>query len=329
VGATEQEIQVNLNRGLVFWGVALITAGAVALAIQAGAIAGDDARQLWRFWPVALIVIGLAVIAARTPFALVATIVAALVVGVLGGTLVSGWPEGFDVGCSGEPDELVSEDGSFAGDASVSIDFDCGDLAVSTGPGSDWSVDARYSGGDAPEITSDDGSLTVAAEGGDVFGLADARQAWDVTIPVDVRLDLSVDANAASSALDLGNARLSSLSIDANAGDITVRLPSAEVEDLSVDANAGSVSIETDASTSFTGSVEMNAGSLDLCVPDGVVFAITLEDDNITFSHNLDDSGLVRQGNTWVTGDTAVPSFTLQVDGNAASFTLNPEDGCS
>ena len=48
---------MRINRGLVFWGVALITAGAVALAIQSGVIAGESARDLWRFWPVVLIVI--------------------------------------------------------------------------------------------------------------------------------------------------------------------------------------------------------------------------------------------------------------------------------
>ena len=320
---------MNINRGLVFWGVALITAGVVALAIQAGVIAGEDAQQVWRFWPVALIVIGLAVIAASTPFAAVATILAALVVGALGGTLVSGLPDGLDIGCGGEPDGMLSADGSFGPDASVSLDFDCGDLVVSTGTGPAWSVEARYAGDGAPQISSDDGSLTVVAEGGGVFGMTDARQEWDVTLPVDVRLDLGVEANAASSTLGLHGATLAGLSINANAGDVTIRLPGAQVDDLSVDANAGSIAIETDASTTLDGSVEMNAGSLALCVPDGVVFAITLEDDNITFSHNLDDSGLIRQGDTWVTGDDAVPSITLRVDGNAASFTLNPEDGCS
>ena len=320
---------MNVNRGLVFWGVALITAGAVALAIQAGTIATEDAQELWRFWPVALIVIGLAVIAARTPLALVVTLVAALVVGGLGGTLVSGVPEGFNVGCSGSPEELVAEEGSFDGGASVTLDFDCGDLAVSTTPGSEWEVAARFGNGNAPEIDSDAESLRVAAEGGGIFGMSDARHAWNVVLPTDITLDLGVDANAASSTLNLGDAALSSLSVDANAGDVTVNLAGASVDDLAVDANAGSISIETDDGTRLAGSVEMNAGSLELCVPDGVVFAITLEDDNITFSHNLDDSGLIRQGDTWVSGDEAVPSITLQIEGNAASFTLNPEDGCS
>ena len=320
---------MNVNRGLVFWGVALITAGAVALAIQAGAIAGEDAQQLWRFWPVALIVIGLAVIAARTPFALIATIAAALLIGGLGGTLVSGFPDGLNIGCAGEPDEINSQDGAFVSDASVELDFNCGDLAVSTGPGADWSVSARHGGDTVPQITFADRSLRVAAEDGGIFGVTDARQEWDVTLPVDVELDLSVDANAASSSLDLEGATFSSLSVEANAGDVTIQLAGVEAGELTVDANAGSISIETDASTRFEGTVEINAGSVELCVPDGVLFSITLEDDNITFSHNLDDRGLTRQGDTWFTGGELLPSFTLTVDGNAASFTLNPEDGCS
>ena len=58
---------MKINRGLVFWGVALITAGTVALAIQAELIPADAARQAWRLWPLLLVAIGLAVIASRTP----------------------------------------------------------------------------------------------------------------------------------------------------------------------------------------------------------------------------------------------------------------------
>ena len=320
---------MQINRGLVFWGVALITAGAVALAVQAGLIDAESTRQLWRFWPVVLVVIGLSIIAARTPFALVATLVAAVVVGGMGGTLAAGWPEGFSFGCSGQTDDVASESGSFGASAEVELDFDCGDLAVLTAAGSEWSVDARYAGDDAPDITSSEGSLRVAAEDVAVFGINDARQEWDVTLPTDVGLDLTIDANAASSALSLDDAELIRLAIDANAGSVDLGLAGASVDEMSIDANAGSISIDTDAETRLSGSVEMNAGSLELCVPTGVVFAITLEEDNITFSHNLDDSGLIRQGDTWVTGDDAVPTLSLSVDGNAASFTLNPEEGCS
>lgn len=318
---------MQINRGLVFWGVALITAGAVALGIQSGAIDGDGARELWRFWPVVLIVIGLAVIAARTPLAMVATLAAGLVVGGMAGTLVSGWPDGMSIGCGGEPTERLSESGTFAEVASVELDFNCGDLGISTASGTDWTVDARHASGSEPQIESSDSSLRVTAEGGGpVFG--DSRQAWDVVLPTNVELDLSLDANAASSDLALDGASLTRLHIDANAGEIRIALPGASVEDFSLDANAGSISIATDASTTLTGSVEMNAGSLELCVPDFVAVAITIEDDNITFGHNLDESGLTRAGNTWHSGDGAA-AVTLVVNGNAASFSLNPDGGCS
>jgi hypothetical protein len=319
---------MQVNSGFAFWGVALITAGVVALAIQAGLIPDESARQAWRLWPVLLVVIGLSVIASRTPFAIVATVLAGLMAGGLAGTLVSGIPEGLDIGCGGEPTETATGEGTFDLNAEVELDFNCGDLAVSTADGTAWTVDARHGTDNEPEIASDDGSLRVSAEGGGFIPFTeDSRQEWEVVLPTGTTLDLTVDANAASSRLDLDGAGLSRLAIDANAGDVYVGLPGASVADLGIDANAGSISIEADASTSLAGSVEMNAGSLDLCVPESVVVAITIEDDNVTFSHNLDDLGLSRQGNTWSTGDGEA-DVSLAIDGNAASFSLNPEGGC-
>lgn len=318
---------MQINRGLIFWGVALITAGAVALAIQGQVIPSDSARQAWRLWPLLLVVIGLAVIASRTPFGAVATLLAGLVAGGLAGTLVAGVPDGLEIGCGGEPTEVVSADGSFATDGEVALDLSCGELAVTTQPGTDWSVEARHGSDEEPEISSDADSLRVRAEGGGFIGFTDSRQLWDVVLPTDATLGLAVDSNAASAQLDLDDADLSSLEIDANAGSVTVALPGAEVRALTVDANAGSISIDADASTVLAGSVEMNAGSLELCVPNESAVVITMEDENVTFSHNLDERGFTRQGDTWSSGD-GDPDVRLDVSGNAASFTFNPEEGC-
>ncbi|HYI67762.1 MAG TPA: hypothetical protein VEW95_12645, partial [Candidatus Limnocylindrales bacterium] len=290
-------------------------------------IPADSARQAWRLWPLLLVVIGLAVIASRTPFGGVATLLAGLVAGGLAGTLVAGVPDGLSMGCGGEPTESVSAEGSFSTDGAVELDFSCGELEVSTQNGTDWSVVARHGSDEVPEIDSDTESLRVSAEGGGFIGLTDSRQAWDVVLPQDASLTLTVDSNAASSRLDLDDADLSTLAIDANAGEIDLALPGAEVRELSIDANAGSVSIKADEVTLLDGSIEMNAGSLELCAPDDLAIAITIEGENVTFSHNLDDSGLSRQGDTWSSGDGEA-DVRLDVNGNAASFTLNPEGGC-
>lgn len=319
---------MQINRGLVFWGVALITAGAVALAIQSGTVPPNAAREAWRLWPVVLIVIGISIIAARTPLALVTTLLAGLVVGGLGGTLVAGVPDGLSIGCGGEPDEsTTTADGSLTDGARVELDFNCGELDVSTAAGDAWSLEARHAG-DEPDISSDADGLRIAADGGGWAGFNDARQAWAVTLPAEGELKLVVSANAASSSLDLGGASLRDLTIDANAGSVELDLAGTSVAELSIDANAGSISLNADGTTAVNGSVEMNAGSLELCVPADVSVAITIEDANITFSHNLDEAGLTRQGDTW-TGGGGPPAVTLDVDGNAASFTFNPDGGCT
>ncbi len=240
---------MQTNRGLIFWGVALITAGAVALAIQSQLIPADSARQAWRLWPLVLMVIGVSVIASRTAFGTVAVLLAGLVAGGLAGTLVAGVPDGLEIGCGGDPTESVTAEGSFATDGEIDLDLSCGELDVSTQPGTDWTVIARHGGDEEPELIFDAESLRVKAEGGGFIGFTDSRQAWDVVLPTDASLRLSVDANAASSRLDLDGANLSTLEIDANAGDVNVALPGAEVRELSVDANAGSISIIVDAST--------------------------------------------------------------------------------
>lgn len=319
---------MRINRGLVFWGVALITAGVVVLAIQSNLIDAAQARQIWRYWPVVLILIGLAIVTSRTPAALVVTVVIGLAVGGLAGTLITGWPDAMTIGCGGQVDRVATADGRFDGPASVELDFNCGDLDVSMTDGDRWDVKAGYAGNSEPRISSTGDQLVVDARNDGFPGFGQGRQDWSIVLPRDVRLALNVDANAASSRLDLDGGEFGDLDVDANAGSLGLVLDGASVDDLAIDANAGSIWVEVDGDTTLSGSMEINAGSMELCVPDGVGVAITVSDSNITFSHNLDERGLARSGDTWTTpGDGS--DITLRVTGNAASFTLNPEDGCS
>lgn len=318
---------MNVNRGLVFWGVAFITGGLTALAIQSGIISAELAQQAWRYWPVVLIVIGIAIIAARTTFALLATLLAAVVVGGFAGSFVGGFPDGFDFGCGGETTNERNAEGAFGASATVELELNCGDLAVAMRDGSTWSVDARYAGDSEPTISSGDDSLRVASEGA-TFPFGNSRQDWSVTLPRGAALNLDVETNAGAGTLDLSGADFSSLDAEMNAGSLEIDLSGASVTELAVGANAGSISITADAAATITGSMEVNAGSIELCVPADAAIAITIGTDNITFGHNLDDGDLVRNGETWSSG-TGPATISLAVEGNAASFTLNPEDGCS
>ena len=93
--------------------------------------------------------------------------------------------------------------------------------------------------------------------------------------------------------------------------------------------NAGSLGLYLPA-VSTTGTIEANAGSIRLCAPPGVALRLHTED-SVLSSYDFGSAGLVQVGDTWETPgyDTAVTRIELQIDANAGSFRLDPEEGCS
>src|SRR3990170_207127 len=174
-------------------------------------------------------------------------------------------------------------------------------------------------GGDRLEVRSADSGLWW--EGG--------RQRWEVSLPTDPVYTLTASPNAADTTIDLGGGHFTSVSLDPNAGSLFLDLTDADVERLDLSLNAGSASVIIGAAMEMRGSLSVNAGSIEVCTLGGVAVEFTL-DSNITFSHNLDDSGLTRAGDTWSTSGyaAAVDQIRLEISGNAGSFTLNPEGGC-
>ena len=325
---TERGIAVNINRGLLFWGLALITAGATALAVQQGYIDRDTVAGAWRLWPVILIAIGLSIVLARTPFSVLGTVLAALILGVAGG---AAFTSGVNVACTGDlPTDLQARSGGFSGgSANVTLDFNCGRLEVAMADGSDWEARTGVRGGRDVRLDADTDSLTIRSpEGG--FGPGAGKQRWEIDLGSDPSYRLRVSANATDAVFDLAGGTFSEIDVDPNAGSLQFDLAGAEIGDFSISMNAGSAEIRADAETSLTGSISMNAGSTKLCVPDGAALRIRIGDNNL-FSHNLDGSGLSRSGDSWTSeGFAGAARFVdLRVSGNAASFELNPEGGCS
>jgi hypothetical protein len=54
----------------------------------------------------------------------------------------------------------------------------------------------------------------------------------------------------------------------------------------------------TRSATAAAGEILVNAGAISLCTASDGAVAITVTETNITFSHNLDESGLTRTGDT-------------------------------
>lgn len=315
---------MHLRRGPLFWGLLLICLGAIPLLVRGGYIDAARFAEAWRLWPLILVAIGLSVLLGRGRAGLVGTVVLALVLGAIGGGALASGGEWFgsisDCAAVSGPLPTTTSGGTFDGGGSVTIDLNCGSATVGVVEGHAWTLEARYRN-QPPIVTATGTSLVVRAP----EGIRSSRQEWTLDLPATTR-SINLTANAASSTLDLHGAALDRLDADVNAGDLRIDASGGTIGRLEVSLNAGRARI-TLGGAATTGSLSANAGAIDLCVAPGARLVMHVTD-QLTFGHNLDDRGLGRDGDTWTRPGSGGPTIDLEIEGNAASLTLDPEGGC-
>jgi hypothetical protein len=327
---------MHVNRGLLGWGVFFIVLGAVPLAVQSGALDPDVIRNAWNLWPLILIGIGLSLVLSRTRFAVLGGLVVAVTFGLMGGALVAtglGSATGLTscgfAGASG--DAFPAQAGSFAGDARVDLEMNCGEVTVTGADGAGWMVNGTADDGRAPDVRSDDRRLVVRApdQDGSWFGVEGSR--WEVTLPRGVPVEVSLSVNAGSGDLGLAGMTVPGFSTSVNAGSARADLSGSRgTERVEASVNAGSlVMLLPMPSGTLHGNLSVNAGSAEVCVPSGVAVRIHGGDQALG-STNFDDRDLGRSGNTWSSPgyDAATARIELNVSVNLGSIALDPEDGC-
>lgn len=330
---------MRIDRSFIGWGIFFVIVGAIPLAVRAGYLTSAQVTGLWRFWPLVLVIAGVGILLRRTPLHWLGGLLMAALFGVMvGGALNSGiggfggFPGGVCGGSTaGTP--FPARDGSLDPvTGEVDIELDCGDLVVSTRPGSSWHLEGQDRIGSGPEIGADEGSLRIRSRDGErgPFDRLSDRETWRLTLPADPRLDLSLDVNAGNATFDLGNARLRVVSLQLNAGSATLDMgAAASLEQLDLEANAGSLGV-TLPPVSLVGDIQVNAGSVNLCVPDDVALRIQASDNPIA-SYDFGGHGLIQDGSLWQTPgfDIATVRIDLAVEANAGSIKLDPTEGCS
>ncbi|MEO8207629.1 MAG: hypothetical protein ABI598_01245 [Chloroflexota bacterium] len=316
---------MHINRKTLYLGVFLIATGAAVLVARGS----DHARivEALGLWPVAIIAIGAGLILRGTRISLAAGMVAAAVPGLLlGGFVVAGPDVRMDCGEAHATSQATHE-GAFNGPASVGLELNCGNLAITTQPGSDWRVDASDRAGSKPSIDATGTRLQVlSADRSHYVGLSWNADDWSIALPTAVLLDLDATVNAGHASLDLAGARLGDLMLTVNAGDLQADLAKTTLRRLQLEVNAADASITLPASTSFSADFNVNAASLDVCVPTGLGLRIH-QDGELS---NTSYAGLVRSGDTWETPGYANAVFHADVtmSVNVGSVDVNPEGGC-
>jgi hypothetical protein len=326
---------VNVNRGLLNWGLFFIILGAVPLAVQQGWVSHETAANAWRLWPLILVGLGVGLLLHRTPAHFLGGAIVAATFGLLLGGLLAGGlsiSSACSSGSGGGPTTTTSDSGTFGTSALVTVKLDCGKLQVQTTPGSGWNLQARDPQGQAPSIDKSDGSLSIQTPNHDTFNIGltsfTGERNWTIALPTDPQLDEEFDVNAGSATVDLGGAHVGRLSGQFNAADVRVDLSTTQVGTLSLSYNAGSGNVLLPGSSSVTGSIDVNAASLNVCAAPDVGVRVVVS--GALHSTNFSGAGLTESGDVWESPNyaSATNRADLTLNANAASVTLNPAGGC-
>jgi hypothetical protein len=326
---------MSIDRRLANLGIFLLILGAVPLAVSQGWIARDTISRAWDLWPLILIGSGIGLILRRTPLHFAGGLLVAATFGVMFGALLAG---GLNLGALGCRTATATTDpavldgqGTFGGTATVELNATCASVSVGPGPGAAWAVTVSGPAGGRPTleqavdrlgVRSPNRNITIPFDNG-------RRARWTVTLGTDVAYSIDVNLNAGETTVDLAGLRVDTLAAQGNAiGNSRLLLHDATVGRLQVQVNAGDLKIGLPAGSNLTGQVQANAASVALCADPGT--GLRLRNTSTLTGDNFASAGLVRLGTTWES--PGIGSVThvvdLALEGAAASFTLNPSEGC-
>lgn len=318
---------MRIHRGFLGWGVFLILAGAIPLAVRAGYLPDDLLRNVGSLWPLILVGIGVGILLSRTHYGFLGGLIVAATFGVIVGGVLAGSVGGIDLGCGSHQGTTAFEarQGPFTGpSASVDIDLNCGNLDVAVASGTDWRVEGQDRDGKGPNMdaSNDRLRLTTRDTDGGVFGVLGDRGTWRVTLPDGPRLDVQLTLNAGSSTVNLAGANLGNVDTELNAGSTTIDLGSVrQIGNLDAQVNAGSIALTLPA-ISMRGTFEVNAGSVKLCAVPETGIRIR-SDESLVASYDF--QGLTKNGSTWETPgfDGATVKIELDAHATAGSVSLD------
>jgi hypothetical protein len=320
---------MRIERRFVEWGVFFIALGALPLAVQLGRLDRTALADSGRLWPFLLIAIGLGVLLGRSRFGLPFRLLPPIALGLLIGAALAGGLGA--IGCFAgdqQPAALPADGGTLSSRATVGMTVDCGTATLTTAAGSGWAFSGTGDPNRPPSILAEPDSVSIVNGRVDFPDFGAARSDWQLSLPTDPTLDLSLDMNASDARLDLAGARLGGLSLTTNAGSVKVNLSGVvQIDSLDATVNAGDLVVSLPSSP-LSGSMTVNAGHLGLCLPAGI--GLRIESSGALSTNNFAGQGLIQDGDTWT---TAAPSadgllVDLQVTANAGNIELNPEGGC-
>jgi len=269
--------------------------GIVFLLQTFGVLPWELWATLWRFWPVLLIAMGLAILMRRHNPWLVSGLIFALLLASLG---IAIWQHGLPspVGAAAtsytEPLDNLEH-------ARIEIDLSAASLAVGSLPaGSANFVEAISAGKPGDMLASfqrqdGEGLLALRTRRTSEQLWNEAESHWEVNFSREIPLALEIKAAVADLDLDLSQLSVTELRLDIDAGNCAIQMPS---------------------SISIKAYIKADLANIELAIPEGVAAKLKISADLSALE--IDEGRFQRQGDYYLSPDfeQAVNRIELELD---------------
>ena len=266
----------------------LITLGVAFLLANLGAFHGLTWGEVFRLWPVLLILVGAEILLRPRSYLLAAAVELAIIV-VAFAYLLSGATVG--------PATLsysVDVPRAAAQDLALTVNYGAGSIDLHGGGESLVSVRSTHEDV-SRTVDQNNTSATVVVQSNEntVFPFDGRDRQWEITLPSDVRTGLTLNVGAGSFDMDLRDILLTRATINGGASSMTLVLPKP----------SGDVPIK----------IATGMSSLDVTIPSGVAYDI------------VQTGALASISGPLSSGDygTATDRYTIRIDSAMGSVTIH------
>jgi hypothetical protein len=291
-----------------FWnGVVLILAGALLLALNQGWVNTASWRDIIAdWWPVGLIALGVAVLLTGSGPSFGVLLLVALV--VFGSYVYSSFGAGFRHVRFGAPRaparSQVFEEPLPPGvtNATVTLTYAGGRLSIdgdaqglAAGRLTYFEVKPAWSAVQKGSAID----LVISQGQGERIPAGEGSHSWRLSLTDRVPVDVSIRAGAASADLDFRKVKLRTLDISCGAASLVTRFPE---------------------EPQMRASIRTGAASLEIHVPAAV--GLKINNPNSLLSNSLENQGLQRSGNSYVSKDFGTAKSNLEIDLTTAASSV-------
>ncbi len=301
--------QVTKTRGSILFPILLIALGLIFLAQTLGFVPWEVWGQLWRFWPVILILIGLDVLVGGRS-ALGRYIIGAIALAAIGGLLLMATISPMAFPNYGVPHLLTHDVEAELGtveSATIRLSTGASDIELSElDRESDLlaggAIQSNRNINQKMRRSDGTGVLELHGSGEGIFGGANQlSDEWDIMLTQKVPLNLEFSFGATDATLDLSSLSVTRFKVDAGASTINIVAPQ-------LGHTMGTIS---------TGAAEIN-----IEIPEGVAASIRV--DGGLSAIDIDQSRFPRVGDRFVSRDyeSAVNRIDLRIDSGVSSITI-------